>query len=217
GTKADFWSEAPGHGVITCTSVGEPKIDKNHASIVTKNEWKKGDKKLFDETRTLHLYAFDDGSRLLVFDCDLQATGGDIVFGDTKEGSFGVRVNDQLRTSKGNGTITNAHGKTGEPACWGQHAAWCDYSGKVDGKEVGVAVFDDPKNPSPAAWHVRGYGLLAANAFGRKSFPATKGQPELFQIPKGKDAHFRYGVFIHKGDAKTGNVAEHFQQFVKDR
>src|SRR5437764_56224 len=82
---------------------------------------------------------------------DLTAGVAPVVFGDTKEGAMGVRVHDQMREQKGNGRLTNAEGKVGEKDCWGQFSAWCDYSGTVNGKKVGVTIFDDPKNPHPAA------------------------------------------------------------------
>ena len=39
----DFWSEAAGHGVIACVHVGEPKNDKDHATVLTRNEWRTAD------------------------------------------------------------------------------------------------------------------------------------------------------------------------------
>ena len=83
----------------------------------------------------------------------------------------------------------------------------------------GIAVFDDPKNPSRAAWHSRGYGLMAANPFGRSvsRFPAVKGRNDLVQLARGEHLRLRYGILVHSGDAAEGQVAEHFQRFVKLR
>ncbi|HEX5272615.1 MAG TPA: PmoA family protein [Gemmataceae bacterium] len=220
----DFWSEAAGHGVIACVHVGEPKNDKDHATVETKNEWRTADGvKVLDETRTISLYALGDG-RLYVLDIDLHATAAPITFGDTKEGSIGVRVNDEIRetpgkneTVGGHGKLTNAEGKTGEKAVWGYPSKWCDYSGTIGGKEAGIAIFDDPGNKYPAAWHSRGYGLMAANPFGRgkSGFPALKGRTDLVKIPKGEHLKLRYGIFVHDGNVKDGKVAEAFEKFVK--
>jgi hypothetical protein len=219
----DFWSEAPGHGVIACVHVGEPKNDKDHASVVTKNEWRTADgAKVMDETRTISLYALGE-SRLYVLDIDLHASAAPITFGDTKEGSLGVRVNDEIREAPpkaekgGHGRLTNADGKSGEKAVWGRPSKWCDYSGTIDGKEAGLAIFEDPGNKYHAAWHSRGYGLMAANPFGRdkSGFPALKGQTELVKLPKGEHLKLRYAIFVHNGDAKDGKVAEAFEKFVK--
>jgi hypothetical protein len=217
---ADFWSEARGHGKIVCTKVGEPKLDKNHGVLQTHNEWRTADGiKLIDEDRTLHLYDLGK-ARLLVFDIDMVAAAP-LTFGDTKEGSFGVRVNDTIREEKGgNGKLENAEGKTGEPAVWGRKSAWCDYSGTINGKQVGIAILDDPSNPYPACWHSRGYGLMAANPFGRakSGFPAMKGSDEkLAKLAKGEHLKLRYGILVHTGDARAGEVAKHFETFAKQK
>ncbi len=219
----DFWSEAQGHGVIAVVHIDEPKSAKDHASVVTKNEWRTADgAKVMDETRTISLYEIGKG-RLLVLDIDLHASAAPITFGDTKEGSMGVRVNDEIREGPpkgekgGHGKLTNADGKSGEKAVWGYASKWCDYSGTIDGKEAGIAIFDDPSNKYPSAWHSRGYGLMAANPFGRgkSGFPGLKGRDDLVKLPKGEHLKLRYGIFLHNGDVKEGKVAEAFEKFVK--
>src|SRR5262249_17849492 len=113
--------------------------------------------------------------------------------------------------------LTNAEGKVGEPAVWGRQSLWCDYSGPLGGKTVGVAVFDHPGNPHPACWHRRGYGLLAAHPFGRakSGFSAMKERTDLVKLARGQHLTLRYGVLLHTGDAKEGKVAEHFAEFAK--
>ena len=87
----------------------------------------------------------------------------------------------------------------------------------VAGKEVGIAVFADPGNPIPTCWHSRGYGLMAANPFGRarSGFPAMKGKTELVKLAKGEHLKLRYGVLLHQGDVKEGKVADYYKEFVK--
>jgi hypothetical protein len=213
----DFWSESPSQGCIVLISAGAPKEDKNHAGIRTRNEWRTahGDK-ILDETRGIELYDFTD-TRLFIFDIDLHASVAPVEFGDTKEGSFGVRVNDEIREKPGHGKIENADGLVGEKNCWGRQSAWCDYSGEIDGKTVGLATLDDSANPYPACWHVRSYGLMAANPFGRKKsgFPAMKDNSNRVLLAPGQHLNLRYGLLIHPGDAKAGKVAEYYQRFVK--
>jgi hypothetical protein len=213
----DFWSEFEGAGRIVCTHVGDPKGGKDHASVATRNEWRTADgMKIMDEARTITLYRLGD-ARLYVLDIDLHASVAPITFGDTKEGSLGVRVNDQLREKGGKGRLENAEGKKGADRLWGLHSKWNDYSGPVDGKEVGIAVFDDPENAHPAAWHSRDYGLMAANPFGRtrSGFPATKGNENLVRLAKGEHLKLRYGILVHLGDASEAKVAEQYGRFVK--
>ncbi|HXG09224.1 MAG TPA: PmoA family protein [Gemmataceae bacterium] len=223
----DFWSENKGAGRIVCTRVETPTMAKNHGRVTTSNEWRTADgQKILDEQRTIHLYDLGD-AKLFVFDIELHASVCPITFGDTKEGSFGIRINDAIREEmvidkkrvKGPGQIENAEGKIGEKQCWGQVSAWCDYSGPLEGKTVGLAILADPANPVPSCWHARGYGLMAANPFGRSGsgFPAMKGKTDLVKLEKGGRLKLRYGVLLHPGDAKTGKVAEYFERFVKLR
>ena len=93
----DFWTEGPGRGVIRCTSVGPPELGPNRARVATYNEWRTADgAKVLDEARTIEFRNYGD-ARLFIVEIDLIASAGAVTFGDTKEGSFGVRVNDQLR------------------------------------------------------------------------------------------------------------------------
>jgi hypothetical protein len=224
----DFWSETPGHGRIVCVFVGQPQTDNNQAWIETRNEWRTADGvKILDETRTIRLYNLGE-SKLLVFEIELHASVAPIRFADTKEGGFGVRVADSMSVDAG-GTLVNAEGNKGEGArnnaerkgCWGLRSAWCDYSGSVDGKLVGLAVFDDPKNPYPAYWHARNYGLLAANLFGRAKaqFPGVpeEDQKKVVRLAKDERLKLRYGLLIHPGSAADAKTAECFEQFQRLR
>jgi hypothetical protein len=221
----DFWDENAGHGKIVCVEVGEPKThDANHVSVPTKNSWQTADGiKVLDENRTLHVYRFAKGY-LIVFEIDLDASVYPLTFGDTKEGSMGVRVPDNFRLEvKEGGKVTSSDGKTVESgtkdnlAVWGLPADWNDYSGKVGSDIAGIAVFDDPANAHRALWHTRAYGLMAANPFGREKsqFPGAKGKTELVKMAKGEHMKLRYGLYTHTGDAKDGEVANAFQVFKK--
>lgn len=212
----DFWSETKGHGKMVVVEVGQPVTGKGHGAITTRNEWRTSDGvPILSETRTIHLYALPTG-RLLVLESTLKAEVP-ITFGDTKEGSLGVRVHDQISANVGKGVLTNAAGKVGEREIWGQASPWCDYSGKVHGQAAGIAIFDHPANPYPAHWHARGYGLMAANPFGRakSGFPGQKGKTDLVQLGKGQTLKLRYGVYLHAGDVREGKVAEAFEAFTK--
>jgi hypothetical protein len=223
----DFWSEGKNaigqHGKIRCVKVSKPtQYAKNHASVETHNEWVSPDGiKIMDEVRVIHFIDKPEG-RLFAFDITLKATVCPITFGDTKEGSFGIRVRDELRMEKkkdtigGEGMMSSAEGKVGEKDIWGLPSAWIHTAGKVGDKQIGVAVFDHPSNPKPA-WHARAYGLVAANPFGRdhSGFPSQKGKTDLLKIAKGGEMKLKYAVYAHDGDVKTGKVAEAFEAFKK--
>jgi hypothetical protein len=224
----DFWSESKDkdgtkrHGQIKCVKISEPKTAAtNQISVETLNEWFTPDGvKILEEVRTIHFHDRPEG-RLFSFEIVLKASVCPIHFGDTKEGSFGIRTHDSLRPSEKTGaTVTSAEGKIISPpakdnlAVWGQPSAWIDYSGTVDEKGVGIAVFDHTSNPR-SSWHARAYGLNAANPFGREGsgFPSQKGKTELFKIEKDGQLKLIYAVYAHTGDAKTGKVAEAYEGF----
>ena len=101
----DFWSESKDkdgrkrHGTIRCTKVVIPDAKPGApVVVVTWNEWLTADgEKILDEKRTITFRETPEG-RLFTFQCELTANDYPIVFGDTKEGSFGIRVHDDLRT-----------------------------------------------------------------------------------------------------------------------
>lgn len=218
----DFWAESKGHGTIACVTVAGFSDEGGVASIPTYNDWRAPEgTKILTEYRKITVRNLGD-ARLIVLDIDLHASVCPITFGDTKEGSMGVRVNDEFRLTapKGDGVVTAADGTTAQaPAkdnlsMWGKPSDWHDYSGSVGGKMVGITLFDHPKNSQRARWHTRAYGLMAANPFGRSSFPGGKG--EEVKLAKGDHLKLRYGILLHRGDAKAAEVAEHFAAFAKE-
>lgn len=228
--NANFWAEvvnpAKQHqGKQICTKVEDPISSDHGASVITHNTWQTtAGIKILEEKRTLHLVPLPSAS-LIVFDVELHATEGDITFGDEKDGFMAVRVADIMaEKSKQGGLMQNAEGKQhmgvndnnkDRQGCWGLRSAWVDYSGEVKGEKVGITILDHPSNPVPACWHARDYGLLTANPFGRKhsKFPDATG--DLVKIKAGEKLRFRYGVLIHPGNVETGNVADHYQAFLK--
>ena len=117
-----------------------------------------------------------------------------LTFGDQEEMGFGARVATPLSERNG-GTVKNSDGLTGAKNTWGKTAAWCDYSGVLSNRLVGITVMSDPKNFRPSWFHSRDYGLVVANPFGRKAF--TKGEPSSILVKKGEISILRFAAFIH--------------------
>ncbi|MBI4622379.1 MAG: PmoA family protein, partial [Verrucomicrobia bacterium] len=164
----------------------------------------------------------------LDFEIAVKASHGAITLGDTEEGAMAVRVNEAIRVTHGKnkdkrpgaGHIVNASGDR-DISAWGKRAPWCDYSGPLPGgRVIGVAIFDHPKNPShPTWWHVRDYGLFAANPFGKHDFEKLKDQPNAgdVKVPAGGELVLRYRILFHRGDEKTARIAEHYRDYVAEK
>ena len=186
--------------------------------IKSQNKWVAANGKVVcTDTRTHRFYNSAPGGdgQMMDFEITIQASHGKVVMGDTKEGSMAIRLAPTMRVEGkvGKGHIVNSEGHRDKKA-WGKRAAWCDYYGPVEGQIVGVAIFDHPQNPKhPTWWHVRTYGLFAANPFGVHNFESKpKGTGDI-TIPAGESLTFRYRLYFHKGDEKQGKVAEHYREY----
>ncbi|HTN76302.1 MAG TPA: PmoA family protein [Pirellulaceae bacterium] len=212
----DFWSESGKNGTIVhrefVKSAGGPT-----ATIVSINDWLAPDgKKVCEDERTLR-FGQTGETRWIDFDTTVKATEGPLTFGETKEGSFGVRVYETMKlTAKKGGRIVNSEGVT-DKAAWGKAAAWVDYQGPVDGETVGIAILNHPKSfRFPTTWHVRDYGLFAANPFGGKDFSADVAKNYgHHDLAKGESITLRYRVILHQGDEKSAKIAEAFADYAK--
>ena len=122
----------------------------------------------------------------------------------------------RLKGKVGHGHIVNSKGVRDEKT-WGQRAEWCDYYGPVDGKTVGLAIFDHPQNPRhPTWWHVRDYGLFAANPFGQHDFESLPDKAAgNLTVAAGKSISFHYRFYLHEGDEQQAKVAEKYHQYIK--
>ena len=159
-------------------------------------------------------YAFsgDDQSRSIDCEFAIHAGRGPLTMGDTKEGTFAIRVAKTLDSPPGH--MVNSNGAAGEKAIWGKRAEWVDYYGRVADEDVGVAVFDHPRNlRAPTYWHARAYGLLSANPFGVRQFTGDRRQNGGYTIAAGETLVLRYRVLIHHGNPSQAQVAEAYRRF----
>jgi len=142
------------------------------------------------------------------------ASDGPLKMGDTKEGTFAIRVVKALEEPSGH--MLSSTGAVGEKEIWGKRADWVDYSGEVAGEPLGIAIFDNPSNiKHPTYWHARGYGLFAVNPFGEHDFYNDPKRDGSVTIAGGESLTLRYRVLIHHGDAKEANVAGAYAAYIK--
>ncbi len=238
----DFWgngstgSKNPEGGVIKHLAIEKMSDGNGEGVLITKSSWNDpAGKELLAEKTELHFIA-KASIRIIDRISTLTATGGAVLFKDTKEGSFGIRVARQLELpskddviltdAKGNpttvkamtnkgitGNFRSSEGVVGE-AVWGTRAKWMNLYGSIGDENISLVICDHPANLSyPTYWHARGYGLFSANPFGAKDF--TNGKAELnYTIPAGKSLILRYRIIISSGilltDAEINRYADDF-------
>jgi len=127
-----------------------------------------------------------------------------------------MRLQDKDK-QRGAGHIVMSTGVKDEDT-WGKRADWCDYSGPVNGKTVGLAIFDHPDNPRhPTWWHVRDYGLFAANPFGLHDFEKKPKGTGDFEIGPGQAVTFRYRFYYHLGNENDAHVAARYDEYTHSK
>jgi len=214
----DFWAADPINGdkpqfgtktVTNAIAEGGPIA----GTLVSEVEWRdKAGKLVLTEDNSIVVYGLKD-QRVMDVTITLTAPRDKAaVFGDTKEGMFGLRVPSVLDTkAKKGGKIVNAEGVE-DDAAWGKSSPWVDYSGIIDGKTVGVAILNHPASfRYPTHWHVRNYGLFAANPFGYKDFGL--GKSGEFALEPGKKITFGYRVIFHNGRSVEAAIADSFKAY----
>lgn len=217
----DFWANEESQksekkGKIVVKKIGDLSEDKGRGWLEGDFDWVDPQgQRLLTETRKMTFYA-DPKLRIIDFDITLRAAQK-VVFGDTKEGAFAIRLatgleEPQRKPAPGppprTGLMVASDGKRGEKEVWGKRAPWVDYSGELDGERLGVAIFDHPANPKhPTYWHSRSYGLFAANIFGEHDFYADKAKNGSVTVQPGGTLRFRYRVVIHPGDTESAGIA----------
>lgn len=204
----DFW-----HGkdhrerieLVDCESRGGSEV-----VIDCKYVWRVDDvRDVLLEKRTLRFSA-DDEVRTIRITSTFRAPGDRPVhFGDTKEGTFAVRVHPglQVRGAEARGTLRNSNRETGA-AVWGKQASWIWATGVVDGEAVELGFMEHPSNPgSPTRWHARDYGLLAANPFGQSDFTEGRSKGGMLLKP-GEEMKFHYAIVLLSGshDERTRHL-----------
>lgn len=208
----DFWAEAENGGTTKHREF--TKVEEGStARIATTNDWIGPDGKRVLSDERLFVFADDGDHRIIDVEITLRASDGPVHFGDTKEGSFGVRIAGTMKMdAEPGGTILTSRGvKDGKS--WGTKAEWVDYVGPIDGKTYGITIMNHPSSFGfPNRWHVRTYGLFAANPFGESHF--TGGAPtDGVRLEAGKSLRLRYRVLLHRGTTEEAQIAQAWKRY----
>ena len=218
GSIHDFWGENSNSGKQVATEVKSGKDN----SILAANKWvSKTGETIATDNRIIRFNG-DKSSRIIDYTITIHASEGDIVLMDDKDAGMGFRVPDSMCVSphgtakiKAEGYMLNSEGVSGA-ACWGKSAKWVDYSGLVEGRILGVAMFDHPNNPRhPTSWHARSYGLCTANIFGKRHFEKLKDKDAgNYPLKKDQSLTFRYRLYWHAGKGDAKKIETQYRQWV---
>jgi hypothetical protein len=218
GSIHDFWGENSKSGKQIATEVECGKDGSIHAN----NKWvSKAGQIIATDNRVISFSSGKNG-RNIDYVITIKASEGDIILMDDKDAGMGFRVPDTMCVSphgtakvKAEGYMLNSEGVTGAN-CWGKRAKWIDYSGLVEGKILGIAMFDHPDNPRhPTGWHARSYGLCSANIFGKRHFEKLPDKNAgNYLLKKGQSITFKYRLYWHAGKGEVKKIEAQYRQWV---
>ena len=228
----DFWNNSTAiapekrdhYGTIIHQKITGSKLSGDAASLSASAIWVRPDKKVLLNEQTTFNFSVKKNDFIIDRITILTATDTTVLFKDVKDGMFAIRVARELELpskekssfidDKGNvtevapsgagvtGMYYSSNGLKGD-SVWSTQGDWVMLTGKKDGKDITIGMFDHPANVGyPAYWHARGYGLFSVNPLGRKVF--SNGKEELnYSLKPGQSVTFRYRVVIHSGSMFT--------------
>jgi len=212
-SRADFWGWgefAPREGrMIQNRDLKLVRADSNHLAIEIHNDWLVRNRKMLDEV-TIATAAERDG--VYVLDLEYRLTPvADYVLDRAAFGGWTVQAR-----KDGESYFADAAGKVDRPdphysvpdLNW-PAAPWYDYTIRLNGngKTIGVAVIDHPRNPT-TTWHNSTHLWMLHPVI-------TAGEP--FVMPHGETRVLRYRVVLHDGDTPTALLEKLSAEWRADR
>jgi hypothetical protein len=207
-------------------------------SLEVEKEWRNEIDQLILTERTQYVFSGTDEMRVITHTSTLRAPEVDVLFKDSKEGMFAMRVRRELEIPSNeptkllnrnleladsavvdqqsvSGRYRNSDGLEGYPAVWGKRAKWMQLSGIVDDDTVSVCIFDHPDNVNhPPHWMARDYGLYGVNPLGSNMYTAGKEQLN-FNLKKGDSITFKHQVVIVDGmDPSLDEIDSWYNKFI---
>jgi hypothetical protein len=192
------------------------KMEDEQLSTISHWVGKEG-KILLEEKRNM-VFSAEPNQYVIDFNIMLTAQDKQVVFSDTKEGMFAIRVADWLKEDGGTGEYLNSEGDKKEKDIWAKRARWVRLEGNNKGKTIGIAIFNHPQSVNyPTYWHARGYGLFSANPLGQSDFQKGRNvknpQPFNLTLQPGQSALFKFRLIIYEGPKPAEQLERTFAKF----
>jgi hypothetical protein len=210
---ADFWRN---QGRVRHEQfIAEPRGSSGRGAFAVRNRYlSPAGKTVCIETARYTLLVRPAGY-LLLWDAEFRSDEGDLIFGDQEEMGLGIRVATPISVDRG-GEIRDSAGRQNERGVRGQQPDWVDDRGKSNGQVAGVTLMPDPRNFRRSWFHVRDYGLIVANPFGRQAL--TGGDRSQVVVRKGEPFRLRFGVLLHAAAAgEPSQLEAAYQDYLRAR
>jgi len=192
-SSKDFWRNKA--RVKHQDFIGKPYVRTDCAGFTVRNQYMAAQGPICEEICTITLLVRTEGF-LMLWDSQFSSSSRSFSFGDQEEMGLGVRLATPIvvENQKG-GRILDNQGRRNEKQIWGKPSLWCDYAGPVDNGFAGITIMPDPDNIRPCRWHVRDYGFMCANPFGKKAF--NLGDEGRTTVERDKTLSLGFGILIH--------------------
>ncbi len=218
--EENFWGNSTYPPQIKHFKVTEMSGGKERGTLSTVMNWVGADgKTLLEEKRTMVFYP---GVKEYAIDFTMTLTAIDtsVVFNDTKEGMFAIRVAPWLKEKGGTGKYLSSRGGETANNIWGKRAEWVRLEGFKDDRKAGVAILNHPASTNfPTFWHARDYGLFSANPIGQFVFQKSTGlenpQPFELTLQPGESAVFRFCMIIYDGQRTKAEIDQKYEDYSK--
>lgn len=229
----------PKMGVIVHKAILSAKGGADAGMLMASADWNVPDGSTLMHEQVLFEFRAAAGMRSITRTTTWTAADKPVTFNDTKEGAFGIRVARELdhpsnqptrlvgsdgkpeaKPRVDNGRTTGQYlasdGTEGE-AVWGTRGPWMALRGTVNGEPLTLVVLDHPSNHGhPTYWHARGYGLFAANPFGRQGYD-PKQPPITFTLEPGATLIFRHRILVLNGHPGREELEKAFAEFAAEK
>ena len=207
---SDFWRNRA--NVVHKSFIEKPAANGSSGKFVEQKEYLSNRGLRICSERFHCQFHVKDNGYLLLWDSTF-TSDREFYFGDQEEMGLGMRVTSPVAELSG-GQLTDSKARRGASKIWSNAADWCDYSGVVGDRRLGMTLLCHPKNFRPSWFHARNYGFVAANAFGRKAM--GKGGTSRITVKPGESLRLRYGIWIYSTAASESLPAKSaYDSYVK--
>lgn len=173
------------------------------AALAVENTWVIGTKTVAKETVRIEARKAEPPGRAIDVDLTFEAADAPVeLIGEITKGYGGLG----LRFAPRQDTVITTPGGRRDKDSNLERFPWADLSARFAGREEpsGIAIFIHSANPGfPSGWTLRPYGFLG---------PCWPGL-EPHTLRPGKPVTLKYRLWVHRGDAAAGKVAEAYQAY----